>query len=145
MRLLALVIVGAVACMTCTACSHSNAPASSSAHGFESNRVRVKFRSAFAVPRTDMNGRESASMEAERAIVDQMRASGYDIVEHAPWDVRMELTVRVHDDDHADATAVFYDRKDHVVDRMSVATKPKRVATSFVDTVRDSKTLKTKR
>lgn len=106
--------------------------------------MRVKFRSAFAVPRADMNAREGASMQAEHAIIEKMRDAGYDVVEHGNWDVRMELAVRVHDDDHADATAVFYDRKDRVVDRMSVATGPKRVATSFVDEVRDSKKLKAK-
>lgn len=142
MRLLALLLVGAVAC---TACSRSNGVSPATSHAAESSRVRVKYRSAFAVPRADMNGRESASMEAERAIIERMRSAGYDVVEHAPFDVRMELTVRVHDDDHADASAVFYDRKDRVVDRMSVATGPKKVAGAFVDGVRDSKSLKAKR
>lgn len=84
-------------------------------------------------------------MEAERAIVARMRAAGYDVVEHAPYDLRMELTVRVHDEDHAYAAAVFYDEKDRVVDRMSVATGPKKVAGAFVDDVRESKSLKAKR
>jgi hypothetical protein len=137
MRLLELLLLGALA----SGCARHREPVSQS-HAVESNRVRVKFRSAFAVPRADMNGREIASMEAERAIIERMRGAGYDIVEHGHWDVRMELIVRVHDEDHADATAVFYDQRDRVVDRMSVATGPKRVAGSFVDEVRESKKLK---
>jgi hypothetical protein len=139
MRILALLLLGALA----SGCARHREPASQT-HATESHRVRVKFRSAFAVPHPDMNGREIASMEAERAIIERMRGAGYDVVDHGHWDVRMELNVRVHDDEHADATAVFYDQKDRVVDRMSVATGPKRVAGSFVDEVRDSKKLKAK-
>jgi hypothetical protein len=137
---LLLLVAGVLA----SGCAKNREPAAQS-HAVESSRVRVKFRSAFAVPRSDMSARESAAMEAEHAIIQKMRDSGYDVVEHGNWDVRMELSVRVHDDDHADASAVFYDRKDRVVDRMSVATGPKKVASSFVDEVRESKKLKATR
>lgn len=106
----------------------------------------MKFKSAFAEPPIDMSEREAANvhaaLETERAVVERLRASGYDVVEHGPWDLRMALTIRVHrDDERADATAVFYDHQDRVVDRIALATETKRVPYGVVDGVRDSKKL----
>ena len=127
------------------ACARSSASTSPVSHASESGKLRVKFKSAFAAPPVNMNERDAndvrTAMDAEHAVIEHLRRSGYDVVEAGPADVRMTLDIRIRRDDRADATAVFYDSKDRVVDRITLSTEVKRVPYGIADGVRDSKKL----
>lgn len=153
-----LLLLGAIAVAT-TACGRKPEPVQPLEHVADNGKLRVKFKSPFAEPRigtwSDTEAANvHAAMEAERAIVAQLRAAGYDVVEHGKWDVKMSLSVSVRqekygDPDYSEATAIFYDHEDRVVDRVSFvmkpgaapAAEPKRVANVVVNGVVESKKL----
>jgi hypothetical protein len=138
------------------ACSRP-APVQPLQHVSESGKLRVRFKSHFAEPR-NMDDREAeqvrSAMQAEQAIVDQLRAAGYDVADHGKWDVKMTMSVSVSrernfDPEYTHAEVTFLDHEDRVVDRIAFdmrpgaapAAEPKRVANAVVNGVVESKKL----
>jgi len=127
-------------------------------HVSDSAKLRVKFNSKFAEPSANLAPNEAENvrviLDAERAIVEQLRAAGYDVVDHGKWDVKMSMTVSVSryrnfDPEYTHAEVTFFDHKDVVVDRIAFdmkqgaapAAEPKRVANVVVNGVVESKKL----
>jgi hypothetical protein len=133
-----------------TACTRPPAPVQPLQHVSESAKLRVKFNAEFPEPWAGSDDQDPESlkvvMEGRRAIVEQLRAAGYEIVEHGQWDVKMGMSVSVgryrnFDPEYKHAEVTFVDHHNQVVDRIAFdmlpgaapAGEPKRVANAVVE------------
>jgi hypothetical protein len=116
-----------------TACGRNPEPIQPLQHVAESAKLRVRFHAPADAPPADGDDKDSenrrATWAARRAIFDQMRAAGYEVVEGGKWDVKMEVSFRVYrykglEPEFTEATAVFVDHKKRVVDRIAFSMKP---------------------
>jgi hypothetical protein len=127
-------VVFVVAMLAATVgCGRKPEPIQPLQHVAEGAKLRVRFHIPPDSPPADGDDKESenrrATWAARRAVVDQLRTAGYEVVDGGKWDVKMELTIRLYrykglDPEFTETTAVFLDHKKQVVDRISFSMKP---------------------